>query len=202
VPQETEQELLERARAGDRAAFDRLQRLLDLPVRRFVSRLLGRGDAADDLVPRVMLALYNNLQRIEGAEGLRPFVFRVVRNLCYDELRRKGRFQTVSLDSLTETGSTLRGTLPDRRPSPEDLATWTLLHAEVQRAMDRLPEPQRQALILHCEQELSQPQVAEAMGVDLGTVKSRIHYARKNLEKLLPPDLLRALDLKKGPSDD
>ena len=63
--------------------------------------------------------------------------------------------------------------------------------------MDRLPELQRQTMILYCEEDLTYAQIAEAMTTDIGTVKSRIYYGRKNLRKLLKPEILEALGIEK-----
>ena len=97
-----EHELFEQARADNRTAFDRLQETLDAPVRRFVRRLVGISEAEDDIVQDAFLALYMNLERLESSEHLRPFLFRIVRNRCYDTLRRQGRFQFVPLDAASE----------------------------------------------------------------------------------------------------
>ena len=72
-----------------------------------------------------------------------------------------------------------------------------MLHSEVQKAINRLPEIQRQAIILYCEENLTYAQIAEAMGTDIGTVKSRIFYGRKNLRNLLKPEILEALGIEK-----
>lgn len=197
MPEHAEHTLLEQARSGDRAAFDRLQTALDAPVRRFTRRLIGQNDAEEDIARGVFLALYMNLERLENPEHLRPFVFRVVRNLCYDEQRRKGRFQVVSLDSSGEDTDAPLHVLRDGAPPPDEVAHWALLYDEVQKAMEHLPEPQRQALILFCEEDLTYAQIAEVMAIDLGTVKSRIHHARKNLVRRLKPGIREALGIQK-----
>lgn len=186
--------LLRQARSGGRAAFGRLQAALDPVVRRFARRLIGPSDAEDDIVREMFLALYMNLGRLETAERLRPFVFRVVRNLCYTELRRLRRFEVVSLDAAAPESAA--AWLIDPCPPLDEQVQWGLLYSDVQAAMDRLPELQRQSLILYCEEDLSYEQIAEAMATDIGTVKSRIHYARRNLRRLLPPDTREALGLK------
>jgi RNA polymerase sigma-70 factor (ECF subfamily) len=142
-----------------------------------------------------------NLERLDSDEHLRPFLFRVVRNLCYNELRTKGRFQFVSLDQCPDESGALSPPLPDSRSPPDEEVHWILLYSEVQKAMERLPESQRQALILYCEEDLTYAQVAEAMATDIGTVKSRIHYGRKNLRKLLKPEILEALGIEKEGKD-
>ena len=82
----------------------------------------------------------------------------------------------------------------DARSRPEDVAHWLMLHMEVQEAMDQLPELQRQTLILYAEEGLSYAEIAEVMNTSIGTVKSRLYYAKRQLRKLLHPDTLRALD--------
>lgn len=184
---------------GDKAAFDRLQALLEPVARRFARRLIGRAsEAEEDILREACLALYLSLPRLDRPERVRPFVFRVVRNLCYDELRRQGRFQAVALDR--EGGEADCLTLRDTRLAPDETLHWATLISEVQRAIERLPELQRQALILYGEEDLSYAQIAEVMGVDIGTVKSRIYHARQNLSARLTPETREALglDKKKG----
>lgn len=192
-----DQELLQRAKMGERMAFDELQGELEPPVRRFVQRLIGQSDLEDDMVQNAFLALYMNLERIDPVEQLRPFLFRIVRNLCYDELRRRGRFQMVWLNEVPDARATALPLAMDHRPLPDDVVHWSLLYAEVQEAMEHLPEMQRQALILYFDEDLPYAQIAEVMASDIGTVKSRIHYGRKNLLKLLRPEILQALSTKK-----
>ena len=190
---------LEQARAGDKKAFDALQKHLDAPVRRFIRRLIGLSEAEDDIARDVFLALYLNLEKLDGVGKLRPFVFRVARNVCYDELRRLGRFRFVSLDGKGDgengPGAAPLDFLADGRPPPHAVAEWSLLWTEVQKAMDRLPELQRQTLILYCEEDLTYSQIAEVMATDIGTVKSRLHHARKVLVRKLSPEILAALNV-------
>ncbi len=196
-----EAELLGRARLGERSAFDRLQERLEPGVRRFIRRLIGKADAEDEIAQDAFLALYLNLGRVSPATNLRPFLFRVVRNLCYDELRRRGRFKWVPLDDsdrAAESGSGMDPpgpSPPTSVPAPDDQVAWIVLFGQIRKAMDKLPEPQRQALILYALEDLSYAEVAEALETDIGTVKSRIHYARLSLERLLGPHIREALGL-------
>lgn len=192
-----ERELFEEAKASNRTAFDRLQETLDAPVRRFVRRLVGISEAEDDIVQDAFLALYINLKRLESIDHLRPFLFRVIRNRCYDTLRRQGRFQFVPLDTTSEDSAVAPSFLTDQHKQPDEQLHWRLLYAEVQKAINRLPEIQRQAIILYCEENLTYAQIAEAMATDIGTIKSRIFYGRKNLRNLLTPEILEALGTEK-----
>ncbi len=188
-----ETELLLRAQLGDFDAFEELQMALEPPVRRFIRRLIGVHDLEDDLVQVVFIALFQHLKRIDPPEHLRPYVYRMARNRCYDELRRQGRYRSLSLDDeAVEVRVSYAGA--NDAPSPEDAAYWLLLQLEVREAMEQLPELQREALILYSEEEMTYAEIAAAMNTSLGTIKSRIHHAKKSLRRLLRPETLHALD--------
>jgi RNA polymerase sigma-70 factor (ECF subfamily) len=197
VTDDCERKLFEEVRAGEHAAFDRLRELLEPTIRRFVRRLVGWSEDEGDVLQDAFLALYLNLERIPSVESLRPFLFRVARNRCYSELRRQGRFAILSLETGGKAGEPGLQELPEQRPSPHDQVQWLLLVGDLQKAMERLPELQRQTLILYVEEDLTYQQIAEAMATDIGTVKSRIHYARQNLRRQLPADLAEALGIHK-----
>ncbi len=201
MSRQAEAELLQRARTGDRVAFEELRAVLTAPLKQFVRRLIGPFSPIDEILQETFLALYLNLERVDSVQYLRPFLFRVVRNRCYDELRRQGRFQLVSLDGDPELVDDTIPVVVDQQALPEEMAHWTLLYAEVRQVMDRLPELQRQTLLLYFEADLSYEQIAIAMATNVGTVKSRLHYAKKNLLKLLRPELVQALNIKPEPSD-
>jgi RNA polymerase sigma-70 factor (ECF subfamily) len=195
VPEPCECELFQRVRGGDRIAFDRLRVQLEPRVRRFIFRLVGKSPAEEDILQDAFLALYVNRARVEPVGNLLPFLFRIVRNRCYDELRRKGRFQWVSLDDDPEQTGITPAALLDSRPRPDETVYWALAMAEVRKAIDRLPELQRQTLILYCEEDLSYEQIAAAMGCDLGTVKSRLHNGRRHLRRALRPEVLQTIGI-------
>lgn len=171
-----EAHLLHAARARQPGSFAALQQFLDPRVRRFIWHLIGYTIEEDDIVQDVFTALYVNLDRIEPAQKLSPFLFRVTRNRCYDLLRRQGRYDVVRLDSQP---------LADRNRAPDDQVHWSLLYARLQEAVQQLAEPQRQALILYAWESFSYEEIAEALSVPVGTVKSRLFHARKQLRSVI-----------------
>lgn len=191
-----ETDLLRRSQAGDLDAFADLQASLEPAMRRFAARLLGRLDNVDDVVQDSMIALYLNLARIDPPSQLRAYVFRIVRNRCYDDLRRLKRGVPLSLDDDGEDGLglPLGEMLVAEGCGPEDVTCWMLLAMEVQAAIDRLPEVQRQALILYAEEKLAYEEIAAVMGCSIGTVKSRLFYAKKALRQMLPAATLEAIE--------
>lgn len=186
-------ELLRLAQSGDTAAFETLQSRLMPSITHFVRRLVGPGES-DDIVQDVLIAFYTHLHQIDPPEKLRPFLYRVARNRAYDELRRRGRWNAVPIDDEPVLEWVSAAAADSSSAAPEDLAHWLLLHIQVQEAMDRLPEVQRQALILYAEEGLSLTEIAQAMDTRVGTVKSRIFYARRTLRRILPAETLAALD--------
>lgn len=175
-------------------AFGDLQAALEPPIRRFVRRLIGYHHAEDDIVQTVFIALYRNMHRIDPVSNLRPYVYRMARNRCYDELRSQGRFQKVSMDDEPAELWVSFTAVDEQGPESEDVAHWLLLQLEVREAIDRLPELQRQTLILYAEEEMSYAEIAEAMKTSIGTVKSRLFYAKKTLRQLVRPETLQALE--------
>lgn len=190
-------DLLRQARDGDMFAYEDLQLRLEPPIRRFIRRLIGMHHAEDDIMQDVFLSFYLNLSNIDPVENLRPYLYRIARNRCYDELRRQGRRETVSLDD-EPTQVWVSFTEANRQPQPEDLTHWLLLHLEVQNAIQKLPDTQRDALILYTEENMTYAEIAEVMDTSIGTVKSRIYYAKKGLRQYLSPDTLAVLEQEFG----
>lgn len=184
-----EQTLLVEAQQGDSNAYEDLQLMLQPAIHRFVQRMLNDPMLTEDIVQEVFIKFYQHLGNIDPPEKLRPYLYRIARNRCYDELRRMGRHKSVSLDD-EPVEVYVSFTQAHTEPKPDDVTHWLLLGIEVREAIDQLPESQRRALILSSEEEMSYAEIAEIEGVSLGTVKSRIYYAKKNLRQYLNPDTL------------
>ena len=188
-------DLLRALQAGDGDAFVHIMQRLESPLRRYVRRLIGDSDAGEDIVQDVFFTLYRKCDRVDASRGLRPWLFRVARNRCYDELRRQGRFHSVSLeDDADGQPFSLVETLPDPAEPTEELAHWLFIQMIVREAMQQLPENQRQTLILFAEEGMSYAQIALATNTNIGTVRSRLSHARKTLRRLVPPWVPAALD--------
>lgn len=185
-------EVCERSQADERAAFDRLIEQLRPAALGYLRRFAGELEDAEALVQEAFLALWLARERLRGPDFVLPFVYRVLRNLTYTELRRRGAW-----DRNADVGEleSLADSLTNGELEPDQQLVQMLALAELRQAIDSLPEPQREALILYAQAELSYPQIAAATGCDLGTVKSRMHYARRNLRARLRPEVLDALGL-------
>lgn len=179
--------LLVSAQTGDRAAFDRIHTALEKRVDRFTRRLTADSSESGDITQRAFVSLWVNIKRIERAESLLPYLFRVVRNMYYDIYRRRRRYAHI----------TLFDEIPNNNDVPQDTAFELVnLMEQVTTAIDSLPEVHRQTIILYAEEEFTYEQIAETMKVGVGTVKSRIYHARKKLRTMLGPEILREFGVK------
>jgi len=185
------------------SAFERLQAELDPPVRRYIRRVLGvqvNDIAVDDLAQETFIALYHRLTRSVDPLPLseaKPYTYGIARNLCYAELRRVERYG-LSLEDDRDSSDDAHGmgytVLADSTQSPETAAYWMLLNIEVQQAINKLPPTHREALLLYCQAEMSYEEIADTLGVNVGTVKSRLHYAKRMMRGLVSAATIEAIE--------
>lgn len=186
-------EWVAQAQAGDYQAFDNIYMELAPSVKHFISRLIGYAHV-DDVLQDVFITLYKNLASIDPPEKLKPYVFRVARHRCYDWLRRNGRYDELSLDEEPVNVRVSFLAHAQNELPPDETTHYLLLMMEVQEAIDNLPDAQRQTLIFYAEEGLSYSEIAEIMDVNIGTVKSRLHHAKKGLRGFLKPETLLAIE--------
>lgn len=176
-------DLVVAARRGDRAAFGDL-------VRRHGPRLLGLarqmlGPAgAEDAVQEAMIDAYRAIGGFAGDAAIGTWLYRITLNRCLAE-RRKRRPIVTDAEPLELLR---RWEDPDYAVDPAVVAVRRSQAATLQSLLDRLPERYRTAVVLHDGQGLSASEVAEAMGVPLGTAKSHIRRSRMALFSLLAED--------------
>jgi RNA polymerase sigma-70 factor (ECF subfamily) len=148
-------------------------------------RLLGNEADALDAVQDGFVKVLTHLADFQGRSAFKTWLLRVVSNAALDLGRQRGR------RAVTEpTANDQRGESADQ-PLVWDDPTLGLERADLRRRIEaglaRLPESQRQTFVLHVEADLSYREVAEALGVSIGTVMSRLYYARQKLRNYLAP---------------
>jgi RNA polymerase sigma-70 factor (ECF subfamily) len=176
--------LLARHAAGDRTALDELFRRYRSVAFRVAYRLLGREADALDAVQDGFVNALTHLDRFGGRSSFKTWLLRVVCNAALDVGRQRKRDERVP--------QAPRDSVPDRfGPDDSAPADAGLERADLRRLIDaalaRLPEAQRQTFVLHVEGELTYREVADALGISIGTVMSRLFYARQKLKTLLAP---------------
>ena len=180
---EEERALVQRAQKGDSAAFEDIVRANEATVYRLALRQLGNREDAEDAAQEVFLKAYTGLASFRGDSKLSVWLYRITGNVCTDMLRR--RRETVSLSQENDEGEPLELELPDERFDPAALTERKDLRERIGAALNALPPEAREILLLRELGGASYDEIAETLGLDLGTVKSRIFRARKKLCALL-----------------
>ena len=182
--------ILAAARAGDRAAFNRLVERYQDALYTLCFRLTGNADDAADAAQEAFVSAYRNLHCFRGGP-LRAWLFRIGANCAYDLLRRRQRRPTDSIDRDRDGRDSADGTsapalaLPDPGPGPEAIALRQEMEVLIQEGLLQLPEDQRQAVVLCDLYQFDYASIAATTGVELGTVKSRINRGRRRLRDYL-----------------
>jgi RNA polymerase sigma-70 factor, ECF subfamily len=177
----TAHDLLERAVLGDTGAIERLAAEYHPLVRRTALGVLGDPDAADDIAQDAMVRLQSSLPGFRGDADLGTWLHRITLNLSYDHLRRLRR-RSVEVPMVEARGTTdPHGTDPHRAVDSERA------RLALRAAIDRLPEEQREVLILRFLSGLSYAEIARVTGARDGTVASRIYRALDRLGSDLEP---------------
>lgn len=180
----TVDELARAAAGGDEAAFGELVRLHEKKVYGLALRICGDPEDAADAAQEAFLSAWRGLPNFRGEAGFSTWLYRLTSNAAIDLLRRTRRQQgQVSLDDEER-----RVDAADPAPSPQEQAECTELRRAVLEGLEQLSEPHRRALILRELEGLHYEEIASALEVDLGTVKSRISRARGALRKILLKD--------------
>jgi RNA polymerase sigma-70 factor (ECF subfamily) len=176
--------LVVRARWGDEQAFERIVEIYGRRIVAYCHRMAG--GAAEDLAQEIFVKLYLSLDRFDTSKPLAPFLFRIAHNHCLDALRRR-KIQTVSLvrdEDEREVEHAGEG------PSPEEAAGRAEVVRAVEEALGELAPEYRSVLVLYHVQGMSYEQIAEALGLPMGTVKARIHRGRERLQQKLRDHVL------------
>lgn len=174
-----EQELIQRARNGDVAAFEELVRMHQSVALRVAVLVVGDHSDAEDVTQEAFVKAYHALGRFRQDSPFRPWLLRIVRNEALNQRRRHGRQDRLG---LRLAGDRLSG---DAAPSPETVVVSESERESVLAAVNGLPERYRQVVALRYLLGLSEAETAETLGIPAGTVKSRTARALSRLERSL-----------------
>jgi RNA polymerase sigma-70 factor (ECF subfamily) len=180
--------LVRRCQQGDEEAFTRI-------VERYQTRVVGLAysvvrnpDDAMDVAQEAFLKVHRNLRGFRGKSSFYTWLYRVTVNLAIDRDRKRKRRRLESLEAIQERSTEAGGPVfPDEGPSPKEVAADGELEELVNEAIDSLSPRHRTVVLLRDVQGLSYQEIAEVVGCSLGTVMSRLHYARQKLKEKLRP---------------
>jgi RNA polymerase sigma-70 factor (ECF subfamily) len=179
--------LVERSAAGDADALDELFRRYRTVAYRVAYRLLGREPDALDAVQDGFVKALANLDRFRGQSSFKTWLLRIVSNAALDMGRKRKRDGWNDRPPVEATPERVG---PDDSPPPGHELERADLRRLLDAALAQLPAAQRQTFVLHVDGELSYREVADALGISIGTVMSRLFYARQKLKSLLADRVL------------
>ncbi|MFC4427747.1 RNA polymerase sigma factor [Deinococcus navajonensis] len=174
-------ELLERLVAGDEAAWYAFVQTYEGRMYGYLYRLEGNSEDALDLTQEVFYRAWRSIRTFRPGERVLPWLYQVARNTQIESHRRK-QLQRFSLEEAREdVGFEVTSTAR----SPVQMAESADTQDRVQRALLRLPEDYREAVVLRFVEDLSYDEIAQIQGVAVGTAKSRVFRAKEQLASLL-----------------
>lgn len=176
--------LVARAQAGDQSAFAALVERHQSKVYNLSLRLTGSPEDAADLTQEAFLKAWRGLSSFHGESAFSTWLYRLTHNLCIDFLRKESRRRSAAAFSLDDGQIDAADLIPDPSASPQRALEGKELREALERALARLSDDHRQALALR-QTGASYAEIAQILGVEEGTVKSRIARARLSLRNFL-----------------
>ena len=165
--------LVLRCQAGEEAALAELIARYSPGLRFFLRKIIGHDAAADDLLQDTWFAAYRQINRLNRPEAVAAWLYRIARDKAYRQVRRRPEpAASLEVDYVEAPGE------DDDQFTAEEAAG-------VRAALDKLPAEQREILLLRFIEEMSYEQIAEVINRPVGTVRSRIHYAKAALHAKL-----------------
>ncbi len=181
MTREQEYLIVQQVLEGNTNAFEELVLEYEKKVYNVALRILGNSEDAADMTQEAFIKAFNSLSGFRGDSKFSVWLTRIVSNLCLDFLRSRSRRPTVSLSVEDDEGDDVQLDIADVSQSPELLLERSLTRESVRRGLKALPEDYREILLLREIQGLSYDEIADALNIEVGTVKSRIFRGRKKL---------------------
>jgi RNA polymerase sigma-70 factor (ECF subfamily) len=177
VVAEREQLPVSQAKAGEPEAWDILFRRYQLPLYVYVFELAHDEQTSLDLVQETFIAAIRHIGSLRDDAKFGSWLFGIAHQKCLQRWRKQSR-EEILLGEIPDTPDEFEG-------GPDDLLIRREQEAEFMNLLNQLPLPQRSVLLLHFVEDFSIEEIAGITGTPVGTVKSRLHYAKKTLHKLL-----------------
>ncbi|MBW8016429.1 MAG: RNA polymerase sigma factor [Planctomycetes bacterium] len=164
------QSIVHRCKKGERSAFEELFEIYQPRLKYYVRRLDGGGTNIDDTLQDVWLTVFKKIKKLKDARCLNVWLYRIARNKVYDRFRKKDRFVSLPEEELPVSGG-------DEPVFDADDA------AKLHIALNKLKPYHREVLTLSFIEQMPYQSIAEVVDCSVGTVRSRIYYAKQSLRK-------------------
>jgi len=186
---EAERELVERVLAGVQGSFAELVRRYQNMVFNLAYNFLGNMQEAEDLSQEVFLKVYRSLSTFRRASTLKTWIYRITSNMALNRikwLRRRGGNRQVSIDAgFNENLPPMSESLPNEAPGPDRKVHGAQIRKRLMESLERLSDEQKAVVILRDIEGLSYEEIAVTLGINIGTVKSRLARGRVSLQEMM-----------------
>ena len=176
---------MERVKLGDEAAFQELIEAHQHRIIGTVAKMLGDESDAEDIAQQVFIRVWKSAPRWQPTAKVTTWLYKITRNLVFNETRRRKRHPVQSLDAALDDGDRPQQ-FTDTGVKPADTALLDEeMQAAIQRAIDELPEVQRMAVILRRYDDVPYEEIGEILDLSVPAVKSVLFRARTDLREKL-----------------
>ncbi len=181
--------LIRRAQGGDRSAFDALIAKHSTRAYQYAFRLTRNPEEASDVVAEGFVRVYNAIQNFKGQSAFTTWLYRIMTN-CFLDIRKKEKSrQAISIESaLVTSEGDVEMQIEDEGASPHEATERSEREVRFEKAVAKLPEYQRSMIVMYHGEMMSYEEIAAALDLPIGTVKSRLNRARLTLRDMLQKD--------------
>ena len=180
-----ERALVELARAGDEAAFEKLVTLYERKVYATAFRYTANEHDAMDISQEVFIRVFRFIHTFNLESSFSTWIYRITVNVCKDHIRKRASRAELPLELTDEESGEYTVEISDSTYDPVELYEQAELRQEIRRAIDDLPDNYKEIVLLRDIGGLSYDEIAQTLDIEVGTVKSRLSRARENLRKKL-----------------
>lgn len=181
--------LIERVQRGDRGSLNELVLKYQDRAYQYAFRLTRNPEEAADTVADAFVRVNNAIKNFKGQSSFSTWLYRIITNCYLDRKKKEKNRSTVSLDAPIHQGEEeVSRDIEDPGRTPDEDVIRMEREAVLQRALAKLPEFQKAMIVMYHAEQLSYEEIAEALDLPLGTVKSRLNRARLSLRELLEKD--------------
>ena len=177
--------LMEKVRAGDMDAFRELVEMHQQRVIGTVARMIGDHNEAEDLSQQIFVRVWKSAPRWEPTAKFTTWLYTILRNLVFNECRRRARHKTTSLDAATDDEDHPQQFADGNVKSPDATMLDEEMQDAIERSIQELPEAQRMAVIMRRYQDVSYEEIGEVLDLTVPAVKSLLFRARTELREKL-----------------
>lgn len=181
----TDEELVTVFKSGKVEAFNELIGRFKDPLVNYIYRYLGDFDEADDIVQDTFVRVFRHIDQYQPIAKFSTWIYTIATNLARTQYQRRKRWGIFSFGHRDDEDDERSQELRDEQLLPDAIADGSLLHEQIQQALNKLAPVFREVIVLYEIEEKSYEEICEITGQNMGTVKSRLNRARAKLQLLL-----------------